>query len=230
MGLSEQQEHELRAAYERRVAGRRAVMKPTVAHGEQLGRAHDLGGVPAVYVDEQPDPVATGLGAAGLLQLLAAPAAAATVLGAVQRGEIGPFPAAGLPVVLLAGAVVCGVRSWRTAPRRSWVHVFPAGLVLQDHRGAVRATRWSDVVGAEYVLDPDVPHTSVTAYRLRTRAGDVVLPVTYVNAHDPYERAGGLLRSVLPRAVAATMPGFPTLGDALVAADVLPAHPPAADG
>lgn len=53
-------------------------------------------------------------------------------------------------------------------------------------------------------------------YRLRVAgAADVVLPGRLRNVHDPWSGAGDLLGVLLPGAVAATMPGFERLGQAL---------------
>jgi hypothetical protein len=118
------------------------------------------------------------------LAFVAAILAYAAVMAAVA-GSVSVF----VPLLVVVLLVVL-LRSRRRS-RASWAFLYEHGLVRVDHRRRATATRWSDVVGADFewrYLDSDGTHpwgAEITGYILRTAtSGDVVLPRESWGTHD----------------------------------------------
>jgi len=201
--------------FERRVHARRAEFASRWQHAEDLGRRLGHQRVYGIYFQDLSHPGGTALGCLGIFLFVAMffVAQALTTLIAVPR-----WVALTAVLGMLGGVVAC-LNGLVRLHRRSWVYLYPEGLVLEDHRGRLRVhARWGEICGADWIWRSYDDHDggSIEGYRLRRASGQpLALSVKVCNALDPYAPVGGLLSTLAPRSLGQVLPHFPTLAQAL---------------
>jgi hypothetical protein len=212
-------EQKLREGFQRRADQQRDKYSAQLADAHRLAAAQEWGEVVGVFTTQAGGGVRARAYVIGLLPLAAIPFLIA--LGAVDVPKMVPLIV--ISPFLFAAWFLVSIFRGREPKRDIWLYAFTGGLTLYDRPQAGDVTvRWSQVteVGLVWtqVYDPgdEDGRPVMSGYRLSCADGQVLqIPRSFQNVRDPYGEFGRSLRRIMPAAVSATMPSFPTIDEVI---------------
>jgi len=212
-------EQKLRAGFQRRVDRQAARYAAQLTDAEQLAGRLECGPVIGDFTGQAGGDVKRGSYAVGLLPMAAIP----VLIAGAAAGVPGMVPLLGA-TPFITGAWF-GLTLWRRREpkRRVWLYAFADGCALLDGPQAdAVVVRWSEVteVGqvwtTVYDASAEESRPTLTAYRLRCADGrSCEISRSLQNVRDPYAGVRPLLTGLMPAAVGATMPQFPTIDEVI---------------
>jgi hypothetical protein len=223
-------EQKLRQGFKRRADQQRDRYAAQLADAERFAAISECGQMVGVFTAQAGGGVRPRAYVVGLLPLAAIPFliafGAVDVPGAVPLLALSPF--------LIGGWF--GLSIWRgREPRRQiWMYAFTGGFVLSDDpRASAIPVPWSQVTDVSLIwtqaYNPgmeDEGRPLVAGYRLRDADGQAYeITRSFHNVEDPYGEVGRSLRRIMPAAVGAAMPQFPTVDEVIATYAPRPALP-----
>lgn len=220
MKMRPEAEQRLREGFQRRADQQRDRYAAQLADAHRLAASQEYGEVVGVFTTSAGGDVKARAYVIGLLPLAAVPFLIA--LGAVDLPRMVPLVV--ICPFLFAGWFLMSI--WRgREPRRSiWLYAFTGGFTLFDRPEAGAVTVWWSQVTEVGMIwtqayepgDEGEGTPVLSGYRLLSADGQAYeIPRSFQNVRDPYGDVGRSLRRIMPAAVSAAMPSFPTIDEVL---------------
>jgi hypothetical protein len=212
-------EQKVRAGFQRRVDRQAERYVAQLTHAEQLAVRLECGEVAGVFSGQAGGNARRGAYVVALLPMAAIP----FLIAGAAAGIPGMLPLLGATPFITGAWFGLTVWRWREPRRRVWFYAFAQGCALLDGPRDPVFLRWSEVTGVGEVwgsvfdASAEESRPTLAAYRLRCADGRTCeISRSLQNVRDPYPDVGPLLRGLMPAAVGATMPKFPTIDEVIV--------------
>ena len=220
MPIRPEAEQKLRAGFQRHVDRQAERYVAQLTDAEQLAVRLECGQVVGVFGGQAGGDVERGAYLVGLLPMAAIPIA---IAGAAV-GVPGMVPLLGATPFITGAWLGLTIWGWREPKRRVWFYAFTEGCALLDGPQAdpvcllwSEVTEVAEVWTSVYDVSAEESRPRLTAYQLRCADGEPARSPSLRNVRDPYAEVGPLLTGLMPAAVGATLPKFPTI-DQIIAA------------